>query len=114
VVLIESGPLAGPEPDRALVRLNFVALVTALDAIASGRAAAHQTAAYDTLPVNESNLLSIRVRNARIVAGTGVPPFQGDIGVNVSRSPTTRRAATRRAGPWPSRPPPSSAKRWSR
>jgi hypothetical protein len=86
VVLIESGPLAGPEPDRALVRLNFVALVTALDAIASGRAAAHPTAAYDTLPVNESNLLSIRVRNARIVAGTGVPPFQGDIGVNVSRS----------------------------
>jgi hypothetical protein len=86
VVLIESGPLGGPDPDRALVRLNFVALVTALDAIASGRAAAHATASYDTLPLNESNLLSIRVRNARIVAGTGVAPFQGDIGVNVSRS----------------------------
>jgi len=86
VVLIESGPLAGAEPDRALVRLNFVALVTALDALASGRTAAHPTASYDTLPLNESNLLSIRVRNARIVAGTGVAPFQGDIGVNVSRS----------------------------
>ena len=86
VVLIESGPLGGAEPDRALVRLNFVALVTALDALASGRTAAHPTASYDTLPLNESNLLSIRVRNARIVAGTGVAPFQGDIGVNVSRS----------------------------
>jgi len=86
VVLIESGPVGGPDPDRALVRLNFVALVTALDALASGRTAAHATAAYDTLPLNESNLLSIRVRNARIVAGTGVAPFQGDIGVNVSRS----------------------------
>ena len=69
VVLIESGPLSGADADQALVRLNFVALVTALDGLASGRTAAHPTAAYDTLPVNESNLLSIRVRNATIAAG---------------------------------------------
>ncbi len=69
VVLIESGPLSGADADRALVRLNFVALVTALDGLASGRTAAHPTAAYDTLPVNESNLLSIRIRNATIAAG---------------------------------------------
>jgi hypothetical protein len=86
VVLIESGPLPGPDADRALVRLNFVALVTALDALASGRAQAHATAAYDTLPLNESNLLAVRVRNASIVAGTGVAPFTGDVGLNVSRS----------------------------
>jgi len=86
VVLIESGPLAGPEADQALVRLNFVALVTALDGLATGRTAAHPTTAYDTLPVNESNLLSIRIRNARIAAGTGVAPFVADIGVNTSRS----------------------------
>ncbi len=86
VVLIESGPLPGAGADRDLVRLNFVALVTALDGLASGRAAAHPTAAYDTLPLNESNLLSIRVRNASIAAGTGVAPFLGDVGVNVSRS----------------------------
>jgi len=85
VVLIESGPVPGADSDRALVRLNFVALVTALDALASGRSAGHPTAAYDTLPLNESNLLSIRVRNARILSGTGVAPFQGDIGVNTSR-----------------------------
>jgi hypothetical protein len=86
VVLIESGPLPGADADRALVRLNFVALVTALDALASGRTAAHPTASYDTLPLNESNLLSIRVRGVRIVPGTGVAPFQGDIGVNTSRA----------------------------
>jgi hypothetical protein len=86
VVLIESGPLAGGDADQALVRLNFVALATALDALASGRTAAHSTAGYDTLPVNESNLLSIRVRNATIVAGTGVAPWVGDIGVNTSRA----------------------------
>ena len=86
VVLIESGPLAGADADGALVRLNFVALVTALDGLASGRTAAHRTAAYDTLPLNESNLLSIRIRNATIAAGTGVAPFLGDVGVNTSRS----------------------------
>ncbi len=86
VVLIESGPLSGADADQALVRLNFVALVTALDGLASGRTAAHPTAAYDTLPLNESNLLSIRVRNATIAPGTGVAPFVGDIGVNTSRA----------------------------
>jgi hypothetical protein len=86
VVLIESGPLPGVDADRALVRLNFVALVTALDALASGRAGSHTTTAYDTLPLNESNLLAVRVRNASIVAGTGVPPLTGDIGLNVSRA----------------------------
>ena len=40
VVLIETGPWPGPEPDRTLVQLNFVALVTALDALASGRVVA--------------------------------------------------------------------------
>ncbi|MEO5823552.1 MAG: M14 family zinc carboxypeptidase [Vicinamibacteraceae bacterium] len=98
VVLIESGPLADADPDQALVRLNFVALVTALDALASGRAAAHATTAYDTLPLNESNLLSIRVRNATIVAGTAVPPFLGDVGINVSRS-LAREPGPRRLDP---------------
>src|SRR5205085_12398753 len=48
--------------------------------------AAHSTAAYDTLPVNESNLLTICIRNATIAAGTGVAPWVGDIGVNTSRA----------------------------
>jgi hypothetical protein len=86
VVLIESGPLAGADADAALVRLNFVALVTALDALASGRAAAHPTTAYDSLPLNESNLLAVRIRNATILAGTGVPAFLGDLGLTTSRS----------------------------
>jgi hypothetical protein len=89
VVLIESGPLQGPDPDAARVRLNFVALVTALDGLASGRAAAHATTAYDTLPLNESNLFAICVRNVRIMAGTGVEPFLGDVGLNTSRSLAT-------------------------
>ena len=40
VVLIETGPWPAPNPDRALVRLNFVAIVSALDALATGRVGA--------------------------------------------------------------------------
>ena len=37
VVLIETGPWPSAEPDPALVRLNFVAILSALDALATGR-----------------------------------------------------------------------------
>jgi hypothetical protein len=94
VVLIESGPLPGAQADAALVRLNFVALVAALDAIASGRAESHPTAAYDSLPLNESNLFAVRIRNATIMAGTGVPPFTADLGLTTSRS-VVREGGTR-------------------
>ena len=36
VVLIETGPWPAAEPDPALVRLNFVAILAALDALATG------------------------------------------------------------------------------
>ena len=36
VVLIETGPWPAAEPDPALVRLNFVAILSALDALATG------------------------------------------------------------------------------
>jgi hypothetical protein len=86
VVLIETGPLAGPAPDRALTRLNFVALMTALDALASGRVHEAAAARYETLPLNEDRLFHTLIVNATIVAGTGVAPFVGDVGVTVQRS----------------------------
>jgi hypothetical protein len=85
VVLIETGPFPGPDPDRALVRMNFVALVTALDALASGEAERAEAARYETLPLNNSNLLHTLVKGARIAPGTGVAPFLGDIGIGASR-----------------------------
>ena len=44
------------QPEAALVRLNFVALVTALDALASGRAEAADPERYESLPENGSRL----------------------------------------------------------
>jgi hypothetical protein len=85
VVLIETGPYPGPDPDRALVRMNFVALLTALDALATGKAEKADVSRYETLPLNNSNLLHTLIRGARIVTGTGVPQFLADIGIGATR-----------------------------
>ena len=89
VVLIETGPWTSAEPDRPPVRLNFVALVTALDALATGRVHGVDPARYESLPVNESQLLYLRVSHATIVPGTGVAPFTGDVGVTATRAVRT-------------------------
>jgi Zinc carboxypeptidase len=86
VVLIETGAYPGPDPDRTLVRVNFVGLLTALDALASGELDRADPARYESLPMNDSMLLHTIVSNALIVTGTGVAPFKGDIGIGASRS----------------------------
>jgi hypothetical protein len=93
IVLIETGPWpfdfarsrSAEDFDGPLIRLNFVALVTALDAVATGRVAQADTARYDSLPVNESRNFFITIRGASIVTGTGIPPFTGDIGLVATR-----------------------------
>jgi Zinc carboxypeptidase len=85
VVLIETGPYPGSDPDRALVRMNVVALLTSLDALASGRVDGADPARYEMLPFNSSNLLHTIVSHAAIAPGTGVAPFLGDIGIAGSR-----------------------------
>jgi Zinc carboxypeptidase len=85
VVLIETGPWPGPEPDAALVRLNFVAIVSALDALATGAVDRADPARYDALPMNESKMLSVIVRNATVINGKGIPPFIADIGLLAAR-----------------------------
>jgi len=86
VVLIETGPWSAEHPDPALVRLNFVALVSALDALATGRVHDADPGRYESLPENESRLFFLLVQNATILNGAGVSPFTGDIGVVATRS----------------------------
>jgi hypothetical protein len=74
-----------PEPEAALVRLNFVALVSALDALATGSVERADPERYETLPVNESKVVSVLVRNATVINGRGIPPFTADIGLVASR-----------------------------
>jgi hypothetical protein len=85
VVLIETGPWPSLEPDAALVRLNFVAVMSALDAMASGQVQHADPARYESLPVNESRVFFVLVRNATIINGAGVPPFIADVGIIANR-----------------------------
>ena len=85
VVLIETGPWPSPEPDAALVRLNFLAIVSALDAIASGSVERADPQRYETLPINESKLFSVLVKNVTVINGRGIPPFTADVGLVANR-----------------------------
>jgi hypothetical protein len=85
VVLIETGPFPSSEPDPALVRLNFVAILSALDALATGNVEKADPKRYETLPMNESKGLFILVKNATILPGTGVRAFTADIGISANR-----------------------------
>jgi hypothetical protein len=89
VVLIETGPWPASEPDPYLVRLNFVALMTALDGLATGRVKQADAQRYETLPINETDLFYLLVRGATVVPGTGVAPFTADIGIVASRGVLT-------------------------
>jgi hypothetical protein len=86
VVLIETGPFPVADPDPALVRLNFVALVSALDALATGRVDAADPARYESLPMNGEMELYQVIRNASVVNGASVAPFIADVGIAATRS----------------------------
>ena len=89
-MLIETGPIAGPEPDRALVRLNFVALVTALDALASGRVEAADPARYESA-ARERLAAAAHARHRRHHRQRrGRRAFVGDIGISAARVVATR------------------------
>ena len=85
VVLIETGPWPSEQPDPPLVRLNFVALVSALDSLATRRVERADPRRYEQLPINESRAYYVLVKNATVINGAGIPPFVSDIGVVANR-----------------------------
>ena len=85
VVLIETGPWPSQEPDPPLVRLNFIALVAALDALATGEVERADPRRYESLPVNESRMFYVLVKNVTLINGAGVPPFVADLGIVATR-----------------------------
>ena len=85
VVLIETGPWPSEQPDAALVKLNFIGILSALDALATGRVERADPRRYESLPMNESRLLHVLVKNASVINGAGVPPFLADIGIAANR-----------------------------
>ena len=65
--------------------MNFVAILSALDALATGCVERADPKRYDSLPMNETKMLYILVKNATVVPGTGVKPFLADIGIQANR-----------------------------
>ncbi len=84
-VLIELGPYVSPELDADLVRFNFIALLVALDALASGHAERAPLERYSSLPLNDGDGLLYLVLRGATLLGPGGAPFVADVGIAASR-----------------------------
>jgi hypothetical protein len=77
-VLIESGGWRNDPEKQYLRRVNFVALLSALDAIATGAYASASPAPYETLPENGRPVNDVLVRGPVIVV-PGLEPYRADV-----------------------------------
>ncbi len=86
VILIETGALHGRD-EMFLVKMNFVAFLTALKSIADGSEKSLKGAIYDVIPKNSSGrIMNFIFRNASIIDRAKHGSFLiADIGVNVER-----------------------------
>jgi hypothetical protein len=80
-ILIESGAWEGDPQKQHLRKTNFVGILTALDAIATGRYSLYDPGVYESLEYNGR-----RVSDLLIVGGTiavpGLPTLEADLLVN--------------------------------
>ncbi len=104
ILLIETGGWAGPGEAERLVRLNFVALLGSLAAIADGTVESVDVAEYGKIPLNaRDQIFSLVVRNASLAGGRGLPPFPADLsfvvpGAFAGEAPRRREPAVTEVG----------------
>jgi hypothetical protein len=99
VVLIESGGLPKEAPFAELTRLNFVALLSTLDAIATGRIEDESFLPYEDLPRNASDAwVDVAVRGGRLAQASAPEPYRADLAFNVPGEDRVR-AGCAPAGP---------------
>jgi hypothetical protein len=80
VVLIESGGLLPGRPFTELTRLNFVGLLYALGELARDDAQAHDAAAYEALPRNETGVWSdVILRGGQVAQPGSATPYRADV-----------------------------------
>jgi len=80
-ILVESGGIEGDPEKQVLRRLNALAVLAALDAIASGEYAALPSALYEDLPENARTWPDLVLRGGTIAA-PGQPALRADVLVN--------------------------------
>jgi hypothetical protein len=83
-VLIESGGWRNDPEKQYLRRVNFVALLTALDVIATGRYTNADPAGYRALPFNGRPVQDLLIRGGTVVA-PGLPPYAADLAIEYDR-----------------------------
>jgi hypothetical protein len=89
LVLIESGIFPNDPEKQHTRRLTFATLLTALDAIATGRYAAVSTDRYERLPENARAIFDLLLRNATVVVNGEKITY--DVGVNRLETPLFNR-----------------------
>ncbi|WP_461050140.1 M14 family zinc carboxypeptidase [Spirosoma arcticum] len=80
LILIESGGYAGDAEKMTIRRLNFVAILTALIALADESYKQERIAEYQAIPENGRALFDVLIRNATVVRNG--KPVVLDIGIN--------------------------------
>jgi hypothetical protein len=81
-LLIESGGWNGPDEPGTLVHLDFVALLSTLQALADASLASIDPTGYESIPLlRREGLYDVLVRNALVLNGKGLPPYLADIGL---------------------------------
>jgi hypothetical protein len=81
-VLIESGLNDTSDP-HFLVKLNFLALLSSFQTLATGQLNGIDHSLYDQIPLEGVPLVDLLICNALIYNGMSIPPFKADIGINI-------------------------------
>jgi hypothetical protein len=80
-ILIESGAWVGDPQKQHLRKTNFVGILSALDAIATGRYAQYDPRVYESLEYNGRRVTDLLITGGTI-AVPGLPPLEADLLVN--------------------------------
>lgn len=80
-VLIESGGWY-QDRDNFLQKMNFIAILASLHAIADGGYESANPAIYDALMLNDKDLYDLVINDVALIDGTGNEPFKTDVAIN--------------------------------
>ena len=87
LILIESGGRKGDPEKQYIRKLNFVALLTGLQSIASNTFKKNSLKEYDKLPENSKAIFDLIIRNVTIKKGETT--FKADIAINRTEKPVS-------------------------
>ncbi|MBI2407647.1 MAG: peptidase M14 [Gemmatimonadetes bacterium] len=96
-VLIESGALPEDADKQRLRRVNVIAILSALNAIATGDFKNESADTYTSMPVNSGSAVDVVIRGASLVI-PGQPPVRVDLSFNYDDALRQGRARVREIG----------------